>query len=216
MTAMDLVSRGGQWEELEGVGVAVVAGEVPAAGGGEAEAGVVGGVAEDDDPVDGGRKSGVGGRFAIFRPLTSDLRLPRRGTYIGGTYTRQAAALGQAGADEGGAEALVLVGGEDGDGGQAEAGRSRLPSGTWIGDCGLCWRFGSRGARGTYFCRAEEDVTDDLPVEFRDEGDGRLAALDEQGDKASFEVSGKGGAVDGVDGGKVGWGSRSDAWSGHR
>ena len=43
----DRIGRVGEREELEGVEAAVVAGEVPAAGGGEAEAGVVGLVAAD-------------------------------------------------------------------------------------------------------------------------------------------------------------------------
>jgi hypothetical protein len=140
----------------------------------------------------------------------------------------QAAALVQAGADQGGAEALVLEFREYGDGSQAEASRfrrldgtwigecsvdwpfwsrgargtyrrSRLPGGTWIGECGVDWPFWSRGARGTYFCWAEKDMADDLTFEFGNERDGRLAALDEQGHEAGFQVSWKGGPVNRVD-----------------
>jgi hypothetical protein len=99
VTAGDCAGRIGEWEELEVSVAAVVAGEVPAAGGGKAEARVAGFMTEEDDP---GRSRLPAGTWIGEWGVYSQFRF--RGAR--GTYFCQAAAFGQAGADEGGAEAF--------------------------------------------------------------------------------------------------------------
>ena len=52
--------------------------------------------------------------------------------------------------------------------------------------------------------RAEEDVPDDAALRFSDDRDSRFTASNEQRDEASFQVRGKGGTMNGVDGCQVG------------
>ena len=141
--------------DLKGVVAAEFAGKAIAAGGFEAEAAVVGWLAQDDDEA------------AVH--------------FLAARQTR---------ADEGGADATVLAGRQNGDWSEAEAGRD---------DTAIPFDR----------CRAEENVAHDLIraliIGNSHQRDGIPAARDQQPYKPGFQVSRESGPMDGHDGRQVGW-----------
>jgi hypothetical protein len=145
---------------LEGVAGAEFAGVAQTIRRCEAEAAVIGRVAEDDDP----------GRVEF-------------------------AAGGDAGLDEGGADALPLEFRDNGQRGQAQAGGIAIVGGLSAP---------VTRTLGIYGGRTEEDVAHGLTIQDGFERNCGFAASNEQVDQAGFDVGGEGGLVDRFYVGKVG------------